>query len=185
MTRTWIIADPHFFHVNICKFLRADGTPLRPWDDAAEMSEALIKNWNSVVHPADRVYVLGDVAMSRKALDASLPRLMGRKVLVKGNHDIDKLSYYSKYFDDIRACVQRKGFILTHIPIHPESLGRWGVNIHGHLHSNVVLDSKGRPDRRYFCVSVEHTNYHPVELTQVLETAKKRVSNTDQLTLGL
>lgn len=166
--RTWVIADPHFGHAGVCRFLRTDGTKLRPWDDPKEMTEALINNWNELVHPDDRVYLLGDVAMNRRALNDSVPRLNGRKVLVKGNHDIDKLSFYSQYFDDVRAYVVKKGFIMSHIPIHSGSLSRWSLNIHGHLHSNVVLDESGNPDRRYACVSVEHTDYRPVELTQLL-----------------
>lgn len=167
MSNTWIYADPHFFHAGVCRFLRSDGTKLRPWDDPEEMSNTMIDDYNSLVRPDDRVYILGDVAMNRKALDQSLPRLMGRKVLVKGNHDIDKLSYYSQFFDDIRAYVPKKGFVLSHIPIHPGSLGRWGINIHGHLHSNVVMDGNA-PDKRYVCASVEHTDYKPVLLSKIL-----------------
>jgi hypothetical protein len=29
--------------------------------------------------------------------------------------------------------------IFSHIPIHEESLGRFGVNVHGHLHANRVM----------------------------------------------
>lgn len=163
MSRTWLYADPHFFHAGVCRFLRTDGTKLRPWDDPDVMSEEMIQWYNEMVSPEDRVYILGDLAMNRRALDRSLPRLMGRKVLVKGNHDIDKLSYYSQYFDDIRAYVVKKGFILSHIPIHAESLSRWVVNIHGHLHANKVDDD------RYECVSVEHTDYRPILLDRILE----------------
>lgn len=173
--RTWVYADPHFFHEGVCKFTRHDGTKLRPWDNADEMSEWMIAEYNKIVHPDDRVYILGDVAMNRKALDRSVPRLMGRKVLVKGNHDIDKLSYYAQYFDDVRAYVVKKGFILSHIPIHPGSMGRWQVNIHGHLHYQSVMDGGVapycQPDDRYLCVSVEHTDYKPVLLDSVLERA--------------
>lgn len=163
--RTWLYADPHFFHEGVCRFLRSDGSKLRPWDNAEEMSEQMIGWYNDVVDDGDRVYILGDVAMNRRALNKSLPRLKGRKVLVKGNHDIDKLSYYSQYFDDIRAYVCKKGFILSHIPIHPGSLSRWEVNIHGHLHSNTVGDD------RYRCVSVEHTDFRPILLDKVLTEA--------------
>lgn len=179
--RTWLYADPHFYHYNICKFTRHDGTPLRPWDDADKMSEEMINNYNMLVHPDDRVYMLGDIAMTRKALDRSLPRLNGRKILVKGNHDIDKLSYYSKYFDDIRAYVVKKGFIMSHIPIHPGSMGRWEINIHGHLHYNQVgadfydnPSDTGKIDKRYVCVSVEHTEYKPILLDTVLKEARLR-----------
>jgi len=169
MSRTWLYADPHFYHEGVCRFTRQDGSALRPWNDADSMSEDMIAWYNQLIHPEDRVYILGDVAMNRKALDRSLPRLMGRKVLVKGNHDIDKLSYYSQYFDDIRSCVVKRGFILTHIPIHPESLSRWVVNVHGHLHANHVRLATGEPDVRYQCVSVEHTNFRPILLDTVLE----------------
>lgn len=171
--RTFIYADPHFFHEGVCRFTRHDGTKLRPWDNAEEMSEWMIAEYNKIVHPEDRVYILGDVAMNRKALDRSVPRLLGRKVLVKGNHDIDKIHYYSQYFDDVRAYVVKKGFILSHIPIHPGSMGRWVVNIHGHLHyQKVIKDYPGGkqiPDERYFCASVEHTEYKPILLDRILE----------------
>jgi len=175
MSRTWLYADPHFFHQGVCNFTRKDGSPLRPWDDAEEMSVWMVEEYNKLVNDEDRVYLLGDIAMNRKALDRSLPFLKGRKILVKGNHDIDKLSYYSQYVDDIRAYVPKKGFVLSHIPIHPGSLGRWGINIHGHLHSNVVENHPGYelslPDPRYVCVSVEHTEYKPILLDTIL-TAK-------------
>jgi calcineurin-like phosphoesterase family protein len=33
MRTTWLIADTHFGHLGVCKFLRNDGiTKLRPWD---------------------------------------------------------------------------------------------------------------------------------------------------------
>jgi calcineurin-like phosphoesterase family protein len=137
------------------------------------MSEWMIDEYNKLVSPDDRVYILGDVAMNRRALDRSVPRLNGRKVLVKGNHDIDKLSYYSQYFDDIRAYVVKKGFIMSHIPIHEGSLSRWAINIHGHLHANQVMGKDKWDnlfvDPRYVCASVEHTDFKPILLDRVLE----------------
>lgn len=178
MVKTWVYADPHFGHQGVCDFKRHDGTKLRPWIDQEHMTRDLIERYNEIVSDEDRVYFLGDVAMTRRGLDASIPFLKGRKVLVKGNHDIDKLNYYAKYFEDIRACVTKKGFIMTHIPIHPGSMGRWKINIHGHLHYNRVgVDYYDDPDNaseknadpRYVCVSVEHTDYRPVELTTILQ----------------
>lgn len=108
MPKTWLYSDPHFFHEGICKFTNYDGSKVRPWDDAEEMSEQMIQWYNELVSPEDRVYILGDVAFNRKNLDRSLPRLMGRKILIRGNHDEDKLSYYSQYFEDIRGvCVKK------------------------------------------------------------------------------
>lgn len=172
MTKTWVIADLHFGHKNICKFLRDDGTKLRPWDDVHEMDKDLVNNWNALVNDEDRVYVLGDLSMDRKSIHV-IGECKGRKVLVKGNHDIFKLKDYAPYFDDIRACVTyTHQAILSHIPIHPGSLDRWNVNIHGHTHSNNVLDKEGVPDKRYVCVSVEQTGFKPVLLDDILKQFK-------------
>jgi calcineurin-like phosphoesterase family protein len=97
----------------------------------------------------------------------------GEKILVKGNHDLCKLSAYAAHFKDIRGSHQFEGLILTHIPIHSESLARWGLNVHGHLHYNVVrMPLSQIPDRRYFNVSMERINYTPISLEQVKQAAK-------------
>lgn len=168
MARTWVISDPHFGHANICKFTNYDGTPLRPWDDVQEMDEAIIRNWNEVVRPEDRVYLLGDVTFTNANMHKYIPRLMGRICLVPGNHEPKKIRQWQHLFDDIRGYVQRKGWIMSHIPLHPGSLGRWSVNIHGHLHNNLVMDGD-KPDPRYENVSVERINYTPVLLDTILE----------------
>lgn len=171
MTKTWLYSDPHFLHAGICRFTNFDGSKVRPWDDAEQMTEEMIRWYNELVSPEDRVYILGDVAFTRKALDRTLPRLMGRKVLIRGNHDKDKLSYYSQYFDDIRGVCVKHGFVMTHVPVHPDCMERWGINIHGHLHGNVIKDKFGKPDSRYVNVCVEQTNFRPIELDVVLKRA--------------
>lgn len=173
--RTWVCADHHFGHDNILKFGDGDGNPIRgaQFKTIEEHDDAIIDRHNSLVADTDRVYLLGDVAINRRAL-VSLSRLRGRLVLVKGNHDIFKIEDYLKYFDDVRAYVVQKDHdgnkvILSHIPIHPESLGRLGTNIHGHLHQNRVLKSDGKIDPNYVCVSLEHTNYAPIELHEAIK----------------
>lgn len=176
--KTWVTADPHFGHANICKFTNYDGSKLRPWDDVEEMDAALIKNWNDTVGDGDRVYLLGDVAFSAANMKRVIPQLKGRICLVPGNHEPRKMRQYFDLFDDVRGYVQRSGFIMSHIPIHPESLGRWGLNIHGHLHNNTVRMTKfnnGNPieidDPRYFCASVERTDFRPMDLQAILDKA--------------
>lgn len=162
MTNTFLVSDTHFAHAGICKFLRDDGTPLRPWDNYAEMEEELVSRWNATVGPEDKVYHLGDVAIGRKGLQV-LERLNGRKVLIRGNHDIFKLSDYTPYFKDVRGCHYLDRCILTHIPVHPVNLTRYTANIHGHLHYRTVPDeTTGLSDLRYFNVCVEHTDYRPI-----------------------
>lgn len=162
MSKTWVIADPHFGHRNICSFTNYDGTKVRPWDNVDDMDEALVANWNERVGDRDRIYVLGDVVMHHRHLPI-FDRLKGRKVLVRGNHDLAKLSQYARYFDDVRGIVVKRGFVLTHVPVHPDCLTRWGINIHGHLHGNKI------DDPRYVCVSVEQTNFAPVDLNDIIK----------------
>jgi len=174
MTKTWVISDTHFGHVGVTKFLRKDGSKLRPFESVEEMDEVMVDNWNRVVGDKDRIYHLGDVVINRRALQ-TLGRLKGRKVLIKGNHDIFRLEDYLPYFDDIRAYVVKqvngKRVIMSHIPIHEQSLERFEYNIHGHLHSNVIMDyDADGPDPRYVNVCVEHTNYTPIELHKVIPT---------------
>lgn len=177
MSRTWLYSDPHFYHTNICKFTNYDGSKVRPWDDAEQMTEDLIGWYNELVNDEDRVYILGDVAFGARQMRDSVGRLKGRKVLVKGNHDPDKhREMYMELFDDVRSYVVKKGFIMSHIPIHPQSLSRWKLNIHGHLHGNHVYD--GAPhhsDKRYRNVCVEQTNFRPIELDVVLKEAGLKI----------
>lgn len=181
MANIFLISDTHFGHAGMTKFLRSDGTKLRPWDTTEEMDEAMVANWNSVVGVKDKVYHLGDVVINRKAL-STLGRLNGEKVLVKGNHDIFNLRDYTPYFKDIRGTHKLDDMLLSHIPIHPESLTRYGGNIHGHLHSDCVMvsiannRSKNVIDTRYLCVSVEQINYTPIAFEEVKCIIKDRIS---------
>jgi len=167
MSRTFLIADTHFGHSNILHFLRKDGTVLRDFPNIQTHDEILIHNWNTVVNGNDKVYHVGDVGFkSFSALSRILSRLNGTKVLIKGNHDGFKLSQYAQYFKDIRGSHVLDKMVLTHIPIHPDSLSRWTANIHGHTHSNSI------PDNRYYNVSVEQINYTPIDFEQIREHYK-------------
>jgi calcineurin-like phosphoesterase family protein len=182
MPAVFLVSDTHFGHAGVCRFTRNDGvTKLRPWDDPAEMDEAMVKAWNERVRPNDKVYHLGDVVINRRALDI-MSRLNGDKVLIRGNHDIFKDEDYSKYFRSLRGYHVMNGMILSHIPIHVESLGRFGVNIHGHLHANRVKKIRGvnvktgellysdENDVRYHCVCVEQTpDFAPILFEDVIK----------------
>ena len=176
MPSVFLVSDTHFGHTGVCRFTRNDGvTKLRPWDSAEEMDEAMIAAWNERVRPTDKVYHLGDVVINRKAL-GTLRRLNGDKVLIRGNHDIFRDDEYREYFRELRAYHVMNGMILSHIPIHTESLGRFGVNIHGHTHANRVMlpGFNGKitdiVDTRYHCVCVEQTpDFAPILFEDVIK----------------
>ena len=171
MPAVFLYSDPHFGHAGVCRFLREDGTKLRPWDNPDEMDEHLVKVYNEHVRPNDKIYFLGDVVINRRALK-TLARLNGDKVLIRGNHDIFRDTEYREYFRELRAYHVMNGMILSHIPIHEQSLGRFGVNIHGHLHSNRVM-TNGVVDVRYHCVCVEQTDFRPILFDDVAKRIKE------------
>jgi calcineurin-like phosphoesterase family protein len=173
MPSVFLVSDTHFGHAGVCRFTEADGvTKIRPWDNPEDMDEAMVKMWNETVKPTDKVYHLGDVVINRKALKI-MNRLNGDKVLIKGNHDIFRPEDYAPHFRDVRAYHVMNGMILSHIPLHPEALYRFGTNIHGHTHTNNVMmtDQYGvtKKDPRYHCVCVEQTDFRPILFEDVIK----------------
>lgn len=172
MPNVFLISDTHFGHTGVTKFLRDDGTKVRPWDNCDEMDAVLIENWNNTVSKKDTVYHLGDVVMNRRCLN-TLYKLNGEKILIRGNHDAFRLEEFSKFFKDICGSHVLSGLLLTHIPIHPDSLYRYTANVHGHLHEKRVL-LNGEIDPRYYNVSVEHIDYKPISLESLLKKVKEQ-----------
>jgi calcineurin-like phosphoesterase family protein len=172
MPAVFLVSDTHFGHLGVCRFMRNDGvTKLRPWDTPEEMDEEMIRRWNDRVRPNDKVYHLGDVVINRRALP-TLARLNGDKVLIRGNHDIFRDDEYREYFRELRAYHVMNGMILSHIPIHSDSLGRFGTNIHGHTHANRVMTEvwgEYKIDVRYHCVCVEQTDFAPILFEDVIK----------------
>ena len=184
MPAVFLVSDTHFGHAGVCHFTHPDDdtVKLRPWDNPDDMDEEMIRRWNDRVRPNDKVYHLGDVVINRKALK-TLARLNGDKVLIRGNHDIFRDDEYREYFRELRAYHVMNGMILSHIPVHEASLGRFGTNIHGHLHATRVKKAWGVAARtgavvysdvndvRYHCVCVEQTDFAPI----LLEDVYKRI----------
>lgn len=167
MRNIFFISDTHFGHSNILTFKKDDGSHLREFDDVHHMNETMIHNWNTVVQTGDKVYHLGDVVFGKEFIPL-LGFLKGQKVLIKGNHDRHSITEYQKYFKDIRGA-DMKGewkMLLTHIPVHPDSIKGGWTNVHGHLHRRTLTDP------RYFNVSVERIKYTPIELGQLRELIK-------------
>jgi len=180
MSNIFLASDHHLNHSNLLNFTRADNiTPLRKFANIDEHDEYIIERHNAVVSDKDRVYFLGDLVFSKKHIHL-VGRMKGRKVLIKGNHDKLELKDYLPYFDDIRGCHQFDGMLLTHIPVHTNSLGRWPINVHGHLHAYSVtktVEGIGEvPDPRYFSVCMEQLeDYTPISLEELKKAQKFRL----------
>ena len=166
-----------FAHANII------GYTGRPFKDAQEMDECLIERWNEKVKPSDHIYNLGDLCMCRPGLlyHSVFKRLNGHKRLVRGNHDIYKTKEYIDVgFKEIYGVRVLDDILFTHIPIHPESLGRFRANVHGHIHEKPNYPSVARLNKDgsrrvvpYLNISVEQTQYAPVSLDELNQMIRK------------
>ena len=169
----FLTSDTHFSHANMCKFLNYDGTRVRPFDDWKECDELMIQNWNSLVKPTDKVYFLGDLAFNKNEADKIMPRLNGRKCLIRGNHDLYKLNWYALWFYDVRGCYNLENYLLTHVPVHPDSKARFKMNVHGHLHRGYVYkyNKHGEltkiKDPWYRNVCMDANNYTPIPFEEI------------------
>ena len=160
-------ADLHFGHNNVVNFKNTDGTKARDFDTVQDMEDAMVQMHNEIVKPTDKVYMLGDIAFNARGLD-KVKQMNGIKILVKGNHDQLKLNKYVDVFKDVRGCHVMNGLVFTHIPIHVDQLGRFGCNVHGHLHGGRVKQGD-QIDPRFLCVSVEHTDLKPISFEDMVD----------------
>ena len=89
----WVTSDQHFLHRNIIKYDK------RPFMDEYGMNEFMLKRWNSLVKPGDKVYHLGDLFCGINnrwdCVVETIRKLNGDITLVKGNHD-HSIEFYQK-----------------------------------------------------------------------------------------
>lgn len=159
----FLCADHHFNHKKIIlnKEEKVNGWS-RNFESIEEMNELLINNHNSVVKPRDIVYMLGDVCSDEDSFKF-IKRMNGYKILVMGNNDKQQIKNYIRSFKDCKGVVELGEIVLTHIPVHPSQLlHKWNFNIHGHLHSYLINDS------RYLNVSVEQIKFTPINLDKAM-----------------
>lgn len=86
---TWLVSDTHFGHDNIVGFCH------RPEDH----EQAMIAEWRKVVGPEDTLLHLGDLNYGSNARFKNLTAKEltgGRKLLIQGNHDRQRYSFYKQ-----------------------------------------------------------------------------------------
>lgn len=168
MSRVFFTSDLHFGHYNLCESLRGMS--------AEESDKLIIENWNKVVNKKDLVYILGDITMEKSAnIEQYMSQLKGSKYIIGGNHDTKRCcKEYQRLGIPVLGCLAYKGFICTHIPIHPFELEYYRGNIHGHIHLSGDLKDVGEyypknPEGRYYNVNTEFHNYTPILFDDIVE----------------
>ncbi|MBC8061180.1 MAG: metallophosphoesterase [Clostridiaceae bacterium] len=159
MQKVFMISDMHFGDENIIKYEN------RPFENAKEMDDRIIENWNNTVSNNDKVFVLGDVSFYNKEKTTEIiKRLNGYKFLVIGNHDEgNTVSWWKEIgFDEVSRypIIYNKFYILSHEPLYLNENMPY-ANIHGRIHK-LKYDSK-----QFFNVSVECINYTPIDFENI------------------
>lgn len=166
MNEKFFIGCTHFFHTNMLKFVKDDGSRCRPFDSLEEMHEYMIKKWNSVVKPKDYVYHLGDVTFQyHGAFNNLMSRLNGQKRLIIGNHD--KIWNPSLQMAFVKAELWKGfsegNFTCSHIPLPWQHLRDGEFNVHAHVHWRSLTDP------HYLNVSCEVRDYTPVHYDEIIK----------------
>lgn len=160
---TWLISDTHFGHKNIIKYCN------RPMNH----EKVIVDNWNKLVKPTDDLLHCGDVTVfygdNQKEWERITGQLPGNKKLILGNHDNRSQSYYRKLgFAVWQPFIQQFGgirILFSHYPEFHQVNSNWDLNIHGHSHTH----KKKRWSKFHYNISIEHMNYQPVRLKDILK----------------
>lgn len=136
------------------------------------MNETIIKNWNGVVTNNDIVYFLGDMKCGGKTdIDYWLEQLNGKIFYIQGNHDMNIITKATVLPNKFLIYRDKQKFLLMHEPVRPEWFKGW--IIHGHIHNNDLINYPFiNKEKKTVNVSVELTNYTPVNLDVILEKIK-------------
>jgi len=134
----YLTSDLHISHANIIKYDQ------RPFKDIEEHDNILISNWNSVVNPDDTIYVIGDFMMGhnfKERLPLMCKRLMGKIVLIRGNHDRKPQLYLDAGFEEVHDKLEKRletGELVL-MQHHPPTVwlpeyDKLDYLLHGHVH---------------------------------------------------
>ena len=147
-------ADTHFGHAKIIEYCK------RPFANADEMDEEIIRRWNSVVKDGDQVYHVGDFAF-KNGRDVRR-RLNGSIFLVNGNHDNGTNLGFIWMKDYYELKVGGQEIVLFHYGMrtwHHDLRGTW--HLYGHSHGEL------KPYGKSFDIGVDNWGFTPVHYDQV------------------
>lgn len=173
--RKFYSADLHFGHHGIIRHCPAT----RPFEGVEQMDAAIIANINERVGKQDILYVIGDFAL---AADPAYVRhlfheIRGRKVLILGNHDMDKKGRLLKTlrylpWDQPPAAALETTDEGCRLYLHHYACRTWPAAHHGsyHLfgHSHGNLPPVGRS--RDVGIDCPDTRFGPMTFAEIQES---------------
>ena len=159
MNNIWVTSDTHFNHTNIIKYCN------RPFLSSLEMDQVIINNWNNVIDNDDLVFHLGDFAFGLESVGLSiLSKLKGKKILIRGNHDRDKIynsNLWLNRFNEYQFEHYDIKINMSHYPQEQFNLDE--IYLHGHSHGNL-----GAVRGNIIDVGVDCWEFKPINLDNLL-----------------
>jgi len=177
--KLFFTSDTHFYHTNIIKYCD------RPYPNAQEMNEDMIKRWNAVVPKDGIVFHLGDVSLTAKnqPLGDLLKKLNGTIYLIIGNHENDALANdwikgrWEKICDVAEIHVKdeeitdgEQHIVMCHYPMivwNGSHKGSW--QLFGHVHGGLSNKGKILHPVTSMDVGVDSHDFAPISYQQVKE----------------
>lgn len=161
--RIFMWSDLHIGHKNIIGYCQ------RPYASVSEMNDSMISNYLEIITDDDIVIFGGDVGFMRdEQLHEIIAPLPGYKILIIGNHDLNRDGKVKKFgMNEQHLCLsvdvdRQYQLLFTHYPMDIVPHGT--LNVHGHIHNK-------KAKKYNFNISVEHTNYKPIPIAVALEVA--------------
>ena len=177
----WFTSDLHLGHNK--SFLYEP----RGFKNIQEHDKAIIENWNKMIRPDDKVYVLGDLMLNdNEAGIEKIKQLKGQIYVVRGNHDSEvRVNLYNNCDNIIKVTegqFLRYGkyhFYLSHYPTlcsnfdGDKPLKARMVSLCGHSHSqNAFKDwDKGL----IYHVELDAHNNFPVSIDSIIKDIKNKI----------
>ena len=145
----------------------------RPFASVTDMNEGLIRNYNQRVGENDTVYILGDLChrVPLEEANALIARLNGRKILLRGNHDIDyDPALFEAVHDFLMEDFDGRRFVMMHYAlIDWPRRKKGGIHLHGHMHESRAYNEGNRAKGLFrYDVGVDANDYRPVSLPEIL-----------------
>ena len=159
-------SDLHLGHKNILKY--------RTQFKSLEEHEDTIINKILSLGKRDILYILGDFIFDCPKYEEYIEKISKKKCrikLVMGNHDSLRL-HKEDLFEIQLPLFSLKNMWVSHCPIHPQELRGRQLNIHGHLHGDVVekeIYNGYFKDERYFNVNLDNNNFEFVKHDDIIK----------------
>jgi calcineurin-like phosphoesterase family protein len=145
-TRKFFTADLHFSHHGILRYC----PDTRPFKDAVEMDVAILRAINDRIDADDLLYILGDFCVGgcKEYVQHLFHSIRCRKILVLGNHDVDKKGRIIRSLRDLpwnqpptHALTTTDEGCLVHLSHYAHRVWpgshRGSYHFYGHSHGNL------------------------------------------------